>query len=842
MGINMNFNTQIFIIFTFAIVYFIYEAFKSKKLWSKKKAIYWAITRSLIILLLFLSVTNFGFNLKNRDATTIFLVDKSLSTSKYKKEIEDYVNYQIDNKSKKDKVAVVAFGRDIATELQPTNEKKKVKFSTNVNRNFTDIEKAVDFSMGYFPKNNNRRLVIITDKKENSGDILNIKNKIQKENINLMIKEVKNSLEQDIQLDQVIIPKNIYKNGNIPVKVKLQSNYQDSGNIHIYINNKKMIEKKIHVKEGKNDFEFTMPIKDENKIFLKAEIDFPRDKNTFNNVYTLERNLSKDPKVLIIGDKDEDMENVHRLLKNLNIDSKSCLSNEVSTDINFLSDFNEIILVNSDSKSFPKGFDINLEKTIKEFGTGLMVIGGENSFALGSYENTKLENLLPVSSNMKNKRKQGDAGIVLLIDCSGSMDDESGGVKKIELAKQGAIETIKSLEAEDYIGVLGFSDTIDWVIPFQKSENKEELIKEVGKLKPKGGTLIIPGLIEGVKTLSSAKTKVKHMILLTDGQAEKNGFDKYLESMNKSNITLSTVGLGEDSDKEVLRHLADSSGGRKYFSNDFKSVPRIFAKETRISQKKYINNEEFTPKEMQSDFNKEGYKLPQLKGYMGTGIKKGANLILESPKEDPILATWNYGIGRVGVWTSDLSGKWSKEWVAWQGFEKYWSSIINYLFKNNNGELMDVEINRQEGNVEIVGNVKKHIKNGDLECIAIGPDNKEERITMFFEGKNKFKGSFSLNNVGKYKFFIKLKENDHVLSKVEENIYLDYSPEYAMENNDYNLEKVLLECNGKYLTGKENVFKENIVNRNISYINFDFILLPLAFLMFLIDIFLRFNY
>lgn len=113
---------------------------------------------------------------------------------------------------------------------------------------------------------------------------------------------------------------------------------------------------------------------------------------------------------------------------------------------------------------------------------------------------------------------------------------------------------------------------------------------------------------------------------------------------------------------------------------------------------------------------------------------------------------------------------------------------------------------------------------------------------MFIEEKNKFKGNFSLNNVGKYKFFINLKEEEQILNRVEEGVYLDYSPEHAIENNNYNLDEILLECNGKYLSGNENVFNKNIVNRNISYINLDFILLPLAFLIFLIDIFLRFNY
>lgn len=842
MGINMGFDIKILVIFTLVILYFVYEIFKSRKLWNEKKTVYWAITRILIIVLLFLSTVNFGLNLKNRDTTTIFLVDKSLSSNKYEKEIEEYVNYQIDLKRKNDKVSVIAFGGDTAIELPLTYEKDKVKFSTNINRNFTDIEKAVDFSIGYFPKNNNRRLVVITDKKENSGDIQNIKNKIEKENINLMIKEVKSNIGQDVEIEKVIIPKGIYKKGNMAAKIKLYSNYKDSGNLKVYLNNKKILKKNIEIKEGENDFEIIIPIKDENKILLKAEIDFPKDKNTLNNVYTLEKDISKDPKILLIGDKNEDLQNVHRLLKNLNIESQKYFSNEVPDDINFLSDFNEIILVNTDYQNLPKGFDSNLETAVKEFGSGLMVIGGENSFALGNYENTKLEELLPVSCNMKNKRKQGDSGIILLIDCSGSMEDESEGVKKIELAKQGAIETIKALEVEDYIGVLGFSDTIDWVVPFQKAEDKERLIKEVGKLKPKGGTLIIPGLIEGAKTLSSAKTKVKHMILLTDGQAEKNGFDKYLENMKKNNITLSTVGVGGDSDKEVLSYLSDSSGGRKYFSNNFKGIPRIFAKETRISQKKYINNEVFTLKEIQNNFNKKGNVLPQLGGYIGTGIKKGGNLILESPKEDPILATWNYGMGKVGVWTSDLDGKWSRDWILWQGFEKYWSAIISDLLKNNRKELMDIDINRVGANVEIFGSIKKHNKNGDLECIVIGPDNKEEKITMYLEEKNKFKGSFSLKDIGKYKFLISLKEGDCVLDKLEESVYLDYSPEHAIQNNNYNLEQVLLECNGKYLSGNESVFKENLVNENISYINLDFILLPLVFLIFLVDIFLRINY
>ncbi|MBC2397730.1 VWA domain-containing protein [Clostridium tetanomorphum] len=842
MSINMKLDIKIIIIFLLITFYFIYEAYRIKNYWNKKKLIFWITVRTMIIVLLFLSISNFNVSIKNIDTSTIFLIDESLSTEKYKKDIENYLNCQIGKKSKKDKIAVIGFGKEPVIEVPLTYEKNHIELGSKINKNFTNLEKAMDFAISYFPKNNNRRLVIITDKRENCGDIYNIKEKIKKENINLVLKEVKNEVENDVQITDIMIPENIYENGNIPVKIKIDSTSEDRGDIYLYLNDKKILTKKVNVKKGSNEFHFTIPIKNESEIILKGEMNFLKDINKFNNISTVYRDIRKDPKILVISENTKDAENINKLMDNLNIKRTNYISKEVPNDINFLCDFSEIILINSDYKSLPQKFDETLEKSVDKFGTGLLVIGGENSFALGGYEKTTLEKILPVNCKMKNNRKQANTGLVLLLDCSGSMNDESGGIKKIELAKQAAIEAINALEQEDYVGVLAFSDTLEWVVPFQKVNDKKKIVEDVGKLKSKGGTLIIPGLIESMKTLESASTKVKHMIFLTDGQAEKSGFDKYINEMKKNKITASTVAVGNDCDKEVLAHIADSSGGRKYVSKDFLSVPQILSKETYISQKKYINNESFTPKQLDDVFNKKRIALPKLNGYMGTGIKQGANLTLQSEKGDPIFAHWSYGLGKIAVWTSDMNGKWSGNWIAWDGVTKYWASPINYLLNDKEGKEINLQLKRNGGNVELLVSTNKNIKNEQVEVLVACPGNTEGKLNIDSISEGQFSGTFELNEIGKYSFLVILRDGDKVIDKSVKSVYLDYSPEHNITNEKYNsLDEIMMEFEGKYLNSNANVFKQNIDNKNISYISLDFILLPIVFLLFLIDILLRIN-
>jgi len=70
--------------------------------------------------------------------------------------------------------------------------------------------------------------------------------------------------------------------------------------------------------------------------------------------------------------------------------------------------------------------------------------------------------------------------------------------------------------------------------------------------------------------------------------------------------------------------------------------------------------------------------MPMLKGYIATTEKETATVILRGPEEDPLLAAWQYGLGRAVAFTSDASARWAANWIGWDGYADFWSQAIRW--------------------------------------------------------------------------------------------------------------------------------------------------------------------
>ena len=81
---------------------------------------------------------------------------------------------------------------------------------------------------------------------------------------------------------------------------------------------------------------------------------------------------------------------------------------------------------------------------VQDLGGGLVMLGGDQSFGLGGYYRTQLEEILPVRSNFEKEREKPSLAMVLVIDKSGSM-----GGQKIELAKDAAKAAVELLGPRD---------------------------------------------------------------------------------------------------------------------------------------------------------------------------------------------------------------------------------------------------------------------------------------------------------------------------------------------------------------------------------------------------------
>ncbi|MFO0575930.1 MAG: VWA domain-containing protein [Polyangia bacterium] len=322
-----------------------------------------------------------------------------------------------------------------------------------------------------------------------------------------------------------------------------------------------------------------------------------------------------------------------------------------------------------------------IEGYVKDYGGGFIMAGGENSFGSGGYQGTQIEKLLPVRFEQEKKRDQPSLGLVLCIDRSGSMNGP-----KLELAKDAARATAEMLGADDLIGVVAFDSQATPLVRLQRAQNRVRIQSDISRLQAGGGTQLLPPLQEAYQQLVSATAKIKHVILLTDGQAEYQGIIDLVDQMVQNKITVSTVGVGSGADQTLLTAIAEHGGGRFYFTQDASSIPKIFTKETTQVARSALVEERIRPVvakyvELLDGVGIEG--APPLRGYVATKPKPMAEVILVSPQGEPLLVRWRQGLGQAVAFTSDVKNRWAVDWLRWPGYAKFWAQLTRSSMRHD---------------------------------------------------------------------------------------------------------------------------------------------------------------
>jgi Mg-chelatase subunit ChlD len=337
-----------------------------------------------------------------------------------------------------------------------------------------------------------------------------------------------------------------------------------------------------------------------------------------------------------------------------------------------------------------------IERYMQSGGAFLMA-GGDKGFGLGGYRNSRLEPLLPVRLDTERRRDQPTLALYLVIDKSGSMNGP-----KIELAKEAARATAELLGPDDYLGVIGFDAQPLRVVRLQTAENRLALTRGIGKLAAGGGTAIFPALDAAYADLSAVRARLKHVILLTDGQTQENGLETLVQSMHVDAITVSTIGLGEDVNRSLLEQLARLGAGRAHFTSDPHNIPRLFMRETHAVARSaavedYVAVRVRTPADFLAGVDIE--RAPYLRGYVATRARPApAQVILESDVGEPLLARMRVGLGWSLAWTSDLTPRWSSEWLRFSELPKLWGQLVREHMPADSDEVVPIRT-EQRGDV-----------------------------------------------------------------------------------------------------------------------------------------------
>jgi uncharacterized membrane protein len=465
------------------------------------------------------------------------------------------------------------------------------------------------------------------------------------------------------------------------------------------------------------------------------------------------------------------------------------------SDLPALAQYNSVVLVDVPARVLGLNQMENLQSYVHDLGGGLVVVGGPTSYGVGGYYDSPLEETLPVEMQIKDEQRRPSLAMVFIIDHSGSMSETSGGVGKLELAKEAAARSVELLFPTDRIGVIAFDDAASWVVPMTELSNPGEVVNAIGGIQIGGGTDILAGLHAMADVLPGDPAKVKHVVLLTDGGANPTGIPELVQRLFEENgITLSTVAVGRDA-APFLEDLAALGGGRYHFTVDAGSIPSIFTEETTLATRAYIVEEAFFPTLVNSSPILGGIEsTPRLYGYVASTAKDLAQVILATDKDDPVLATWQYGLGRSVAFTSDATGRWAKDWVSWEGFPAFWAQAVRSTVGDSLDTALEMNITTEDGRARII--LDAYNRSGEflngyrIDANVVAPDGEAQLLTLSQVAPGRYEAYFQPKEQGVYLIRFSGQSNEGTAGeRFSETIgwTLSYSPEYLRLESDSDL-------------------------------------------------------
>jgi hypothetical protein len=308
--------------------------------------------------------------------------------------------------------------------------------------------------------------------------------------------------------------------------------------------------------------------------------------------------------------------------------------------------------------------------------------------------------------------------------------------------------------------------------------------------------------------------------------------------MKAEGITLSAVSVGQDSDKVLLKRLAEDSGGRYYYSDEFTDLPKIFTKETFMAGKKYINDEEFYPVIGSGGSILQGIsELPSIGGFINSTGKPRADVTLYAKDKAPLLASWQYGLGRSIAYLSDYNGHWSSKLINTDEGVRLFRNMMSYALRKQVGSDITVAVEPMGDKSRILVGLPYLSEEKTIEAKIISPDMTQTDAQLKIVSPGKYEGEIPVSDTGAYIM------NLETLVNQEEGVIvtgfnIPYSPEYDIRNiaqGKVKLMKIAELTGGRFIENMDDVF-EPLPQRVYESYNIGGIILILAIILLLMDI------
>ena len=701
--------------------------------------------------------------------SVVFLVDASASmVDATREELLAFAREAVRRIPEGDTAGVVVFGANALVDRLPSGlDELQAPGSVPV-VSATDIAAAVRLGTAIFPAGTQRRLVLLSDGNDTGGQAEEAILSAASAGVRLDVVPPGGDTYPEALVDGVDAPEGARVGETIDLTVRLRATVATTGTLRLLADGATVATRNVSLKPGTTSVTFTVKADTPGFHVFRAVLE-PRDdhfaQNNAADAYVL---VTGEPQVLVATDDPARAADFVDALTTARQHVTVVGATGVPSSLATLAGYDAVVIDDVTAAQLGATTMASLQVYVRDLGKGLVMLGGHNSYGAGGYLNSPLEETLPVYMTVRDRQRSPDVALVAVIDKSGSMADchcttdnrstgigGSRGFEKVDIAKEAILRAADALSPTDQLGVVAFDEGAHWAV-HTGPINLGQLQNSLG-FRADGQTNIYAGLKAAYDDLVHNPAKLRHIILITDGWSRSGAYDQLLADMKKAGITLSTIGTGGGS-AQVLKQLAEESGGRYYSADDATKIPDIFLKETIRTAGEQIVEEPFQPIPSSPSEILRGLdasRLPTLLGYNATTAKGTATVALLTGREDPLLAQWQYGLGRAVAWTSDARQQWAARWIGTKDFGTITAQLVAWTLPPQDEQGIDVRFSPGrdgELNVEVTSldddGAPRNFYRTVLRMVAPNLDPVQSVLTQV--GPGKYTGTVRADQPGAY--------------------------------------------------------------------------------------------
>ena len=706
-----------------------------------------------------------------------------------------------------DRAGLIVFGAD-PTLAEPLRAKPAfARPQEAAGPRATNLARAIQLALASFPAGEANRIVLISDGRENAGKAVAAAQAAKDAGVPIYYSPLGMTFAQEVVVEQLLLPTEVKFGEPFYAKVVVNSVKETAGRLSLYRNGEFIGSQVVRLIAGKNVLTYRQALEQAGVHVYQTLVEVEGDVIEENNRAIGLTVVRGRPQVLMVDKEPAQAVNLVSALRSQYIDVKVVGPEGLPTTMDQLEKYDGVILSNLSSLKMSRQQMTLVRDYVRDQGGGLIMLGGEESFGLGGFYRTPIEEALPVTMEVKQKIEIPSLAVMLVIDRSGSMAmgmKDNDKINKLEVAKESAHLVVDLLDERNEVGVLSFDTEFVWHVQPRPARDKAAIHREIAAIKAGGGTDGYPAVREAYRALFDRDALLKHVIFLSDGQMTRGDFAALIRRMVKDKVTVSGVAIGSDADIQLMADVAKWGRGRFYFTEETLTVPRIFTLETQLASKASLVEQPFRPSvtapQHETIQDIDWSKAPPLGGYVATTIKGTADQVLMTHQEDPLMAAWRYGLGRSVAFTADAKAKWGILWLRWPSFNKFWSQTVRWTLRASTRSDTTASVERRDGQaivtVEGIDPKGEFLNFVDTQLGVVNPDKSQSVVELDQVAPGRYRGTFPAQAEGVYLAGLQYRKDQRMIGSQIVGTVAPYAQEYRELGSNESLLREISELTG----------------------------------------------